>query len=108
MKAVYWQKGDSLDFENKTSATIEAGDVIDFKTRIGVAGTEIKPKEVGSVHMIGVFQLPRKSEAEIAMGKEVYLSSDGITATKGSNTPAGYAAELSPTEAKTILVKLLG
>ena len=108
MKAVYWQRGETLDYVNETTKTIEDGTVIDFKTRIGVAAASISPKEKGTVHMNGVYKLPKKDQTEIKMGTVVYFAEDGITATAGSNTPAGYAAEVSPVKAADILVKLLG
>lgn len=108
MKAVYWQRGENLDYVNEGNKVIETGEVIDFKTRIGVASASINPKEKGVVHMSGVYKLPKKDQTEIKMGAPVYYMADGITATAGSNTPAGYAAEVSPVKAADILVKLLG
>ena len=35
--AAYWQKGDSLDYTNKTDQTIPAGTVLVFGKRMGVA-----------------------------------------------------------------------
>ena len=54
MKAVYWQRGESLDYTNSGATVIEANSIIDLKTRIAVAGTSINPKETGSIHVAGV------------------------------------------------------
>ena len=43
--AAYWQKGDSLDYTNKTDQTIPAGTVLVFGKQMGVAGTEIPAGE---------------------------------------------------------------
>lgn len=107
-KAAYWQRGESLDYVNGTASIIEANTIIDLKTRIGVAGTSINPGEKGSVHVTGVFEIAKTGNEEIAMGTTVYFDGNGITATAGSNTPAGYAAGTSAAENTTVLVKLLG
>lgn len=108
MKAEYWQRGETLDYVNEGTKIIEAGEIIDFKTRIGIAAYSINPKEKGTVHMVGVYSIKKKDQTEIKMGTPVYLAEDGITATAGSSTPAGYAAETSPVKAADILIKLLG
>ena len=105
-KASFWQRGESLDYKNGTDAVIEANTVIDLTTRIGIAGTTINPGEVGSLHVVGVYQLPKTSDAEIAMGTAVTFDGSGITT--GTGTPAGYAAAAATAEDTTILVKLLG
>lgn len=108
MKATYWQRGETLDYVNEGTKVIEAGEIIDFKTRIGIAAYSINPKEKGTVHMVGVYSIKKKDPTEIKMGAPVYFAEDGITATAGSNTLAGYAAETSPVKAPEILVKLIG
>lgn len=107
MKAVYWQRGESLDYVNSGDSVIEANTIIDLGTRIAVAGTSINPGEKGSINVTGVYRMNKKDEAEISFGTAVYFEENGITATSG-NTPAGYAAEQSAAGAETILVKLLG
>ena len=108
MKAEYWQRGETLDYVNEGTKIIEAGEIIDFKNRIGIAAYSINPKEKGTVHMVGVYSIKKKDQTEIKMGTPVYFAEDGITATAGSSTPAGYAAETSPVKAADILIKLLG
>lgn len=105
-KASYWQRGESLDYKNNTNAVIEANTVIDLATRIGIAGTTINPGEVGSLHVVGIYQLPKTGAAEIAMGAAVTFDGNGITT--GTGTPAGYAAATAAAGDTTILVKLLG
>ena len=105
-KASFWQRGESLDYKNGTDAVIEANTVIDLTTRIGVVGTTINPGEIGSLHVEGIYQLPKTGTAEIAIGAAVTFDGSGITT--GTGTPAGYAAETAAADDKTILVKLLG
>ena len=78
--------------------------------RLGVTGGEIKPGELGSLHMVGVFKLPKSGTDAIEMGAAVHFDGAGITATaaEGTTTPAGYAAATSEASDKFVLVKLLG
>lgn len=105
-KASFWQRGESLDYKNGTDAVIEANTVVDLTTRIGIVGTNINPGELGSLHVEGVYQLPKTGTDEIAMGAAVTFDGNGITT--GTGTPAGYAVAAATAEDKTILVKLLG
>lgn len=106
-KAVYWQRGESLDYFNNTDTAIEANTIIDLGTRIAVAGTTINPKEKGSIHVTGIYEMKKTGTEAIAMGAAVYFDGTGITNEDGS-TPAGYAAAAVEAEATVILVKLLG
>ena len=106
-KAAYWQRGESLDYVNKTSAVIEANTIISLGTRIGVAGTDINPNEKGSVHVTGVYEIEKTGTGAIEMGAAVYFDGTGIT-TDNSGTPAGYAAATAEADSTVILVKLLG
>lgn len=107
-KATYWQRGESLDYGNSGTAVIEANTIIDFGTRIGVAGTDINPGEKGSVHVTGVYEIKKTGTTAITMGAAVYYDGTGITNTATDNTPAGYAAAAAAADEAVILVKLLG
>ncbi|MEY8518806.1 DUF2190 family protein [Lachnospiraceae bacterium 29-84] len=108
-KAAYWQRGEALDYRNTTDTKIEGNTVIPFGSHIGVAGTDILPGELGSLHVTGVFEIPKTDAAAIEMGAEVYFDGNGITATKGDSTiPAGYAAQAAAAADTVILVKLAG
>ena len=109
-KAAYWQRGESLDYVNETTAIIEEG-------RIGVAGTMINPGEIGSLCMTGVYEIAKTGKAEIKMGAAVYFDGTGITdaadngktdGEKEGYIPAGYAARTAAAEDEVILVKLPG
>lgn len=105
-KAIYFQRGETLDYLNETDEIIEAGTIIDLKTRIGVAGCDILPGEMGSLHVTGVFEIEKTDTAAIEQGAEIGF--DGTGAVVGSGTPAGYAAKKSTETDKTVFVKLLG
>lgn len=108
-KAEYWQRGDTLDYKNTGTETVEANTVVIFGNRIGVAGTDILPGEVGSIHVTGVFEMPKTASGAIDMGTDVYFDGNGITDTEGDGTvPAGYAAQAAAAGDAIILVKFAG
>lgn len=106
-KATYWQRGETLDYRNTTEIKIEANTIIPFGSHIGVAGTDILPGELGSLHVAGVFEIRKTDATAIEMGTEVYFDGDGITTTK-SDILAGYAAQAAAAADTVILVKLAG
>ena len=108
MKGFYVQNGDALDYENNTGKEIEAGDVIVLQDRIGVAGTTFKPKETGTVHVVGVFRMPKApSDSDIEIGQYLYFDEEnGLTTDSDGNPFAGYAAAFADKDDPTALVKL--
>lgn len=110
MKANYWQRGETLDYKNETSEVIEANTVLKIGSRIGIAGTSMKPGELGAIHVMGVFEMPKTNPAEvIEVGTDVYFDGTGITKTSsGSTVKAGYCAQSTGATNDMILVKLLG
>ena len=105
MIANYQQPGSTIDFINSTSNTIKAGQVVSLTTRIGVAGTEIAASAVGSLHVKGVFSMPKATGA-IAIGAAVYYiaSTDKITTTASSAIPAGWAIAAAAESDTTVQV----
>lgn len=114
-KAIYWQRGESLDYTNGGAAKIDANTIIDLGACIGIAGTDIAVGETGSLHVVGVFECPKSSSNKIELGTKVYFDGTGITeaANDGEQvptayTPVGYAVAEAAASATKILVKLLG
>lgn len=111
-KATYWQRGETLDFTNNAvgATKIEANTIVALAGMIGVAGTDIAVGETGSLHVSGVYEMPKTSTNAVAQGEAVFWDGSGITedSDSGSNTPAGYAAAAAGASADVILVKLLG
>ena len=98
MKAVYVQEGKSLDYKNESGTDILAGDVVIMGARAGVAGTDIPVGLIGSIHMEGVFKIPKKAAEAITAGAVVFYSEDGLTAVaaeKAAQVTVGYAYEVS-------------
>ena len=108
MKAVYYQRGETLDYFPEED--VESGAVVSLGTRVGVAAAPIPAGEQGAVHMVGVFAMAKTDGEAIEQGTSLYYdaAADAVTATEGGNTPAGYAAASAAATDATVLVKLLG
>ncbi len=118
MKAIYIQKGETLDYT--PTDDVAAGSVVPLTSRIGIAAAPIPAGKTGALQMEGVFLLPKLETETFQMGDLLYYDKDAdvITATASkeegegagktttANTPAGFAA--APATGKSVLVKLLG
>lgn len=96
MNAVYYQRGETIDFLNETEGAIPAGAIVPLVTRIGVAADNIPAGAVGAVAISGVFGIPKKTSDEYAVGDALYFDKDTeggvVTKTAGESTvPAGIA-----------------
>lgn len=95
-KASYWQRGETIDYVNSGTEIIEANTIVVLGSRIGVAGTDILPGEKGSLHVTGVFGMP-KGSGEIAAGADVYyLEPDGVITTEQAKAAAAESEEEEP------------
>lgn len=120
-KAAYWQRGEAIDYINKTEETIEVGTVMALGRHIGIAAEDILPGKKGSVHVEGVFEFPKGEEA-IEVGEDVYLNTAVLLAqmealavpsanapynsTVKDRTYIGYATEDASADAETVFVKI--
>lgn len=115
-KATYVQRGETLDYKNETSKKIEAGTVVPLVSRVGIAGCDIVAGDTGTVHVVGVFKIPKTKNADIAMGTPVYFDGTGITsdtddgAESGATVyvPAGYAVSDAAAGDAYVIIKLHG
>ncbi len=105
--AAYYQRGESIDYTNETDAKIEAGDIVEFGSHIGVAGCPMEVGETGSLHMVGVFAMPKGSD-EIEAGADVAYADGEISAAGEGSAAIGYAVEAAAASDTTVKVKLLG
>lgn len=111
--AAFWQRGEALDFVNETTDTIAANSIVEIGDHIAVAGTDIEPGALGSIHVVGVFDMPKTGSADVKIGASVYWDGSGITDTAPSGdgkitTPIGYAAAPAAASDNLIKVKLNG
>ena len=105
--AVYVQSGNALDFRNTTEELILAGTVVLIGKHIGVVGGDIPAGGLGSIHMTGVFEIPKKASVELKAGDNVvFTEEEGID--KATAEVMGYAVEAAAASAATARVKLLG
>lgn len=105
MKAVYHQRGETIDFVNNTAAAIAANDVVTLTNRIGVAATEIPVGHKGAVNVLGVYALPAETTDAFTVGQTVYLATDKVSATE-NGVVAGYVVEPKPQASAIALVKI--
>lgn len=104
-KAAFWQRGETVDYRNGTTEVIEANTVMTFGKRVAVAGMTIRPGEIGSLHVTGIYRF-EKAEGEITEGAEVYLSAEGKISTTASEVKAGFAVEAAAAADTSVLVKI--
>lgn len=120
--ANYYQRGESLDYTNSGDSKINAGTIILFGSKIGVAGCDIAPGETGSLHVEGVFELPKDyaaSDKALTAGQAVYWDNSNsvikaavaqVVAAGAVTTEAspvhGYAVAAAASTAQTALIKI--
>ncbi len=115
-KATYWQRGETLDYTNTGTETIEANTIIVFGAHIGIAGTHILPGETGALHVTGVFEIPKTEKQALEMGTVVYFDGSGVTAAENNGAAenpavyplAGYIVQAAAADDAVALVKLAG
>ena len=98
-KASYWQRGETLDYKNTGSSTIEANTVVELTGRVGIAGTDIAPGAEGDLHVCGVFEFDKTGITDAADNGETGGS-------KVAYTPAGFAAKAAAAGDAKVLVKI--
>jgi len=101
------QPGNSIDYTNSTGSDIASGDVLVLGSHIGIAGTDIPDGETETVHLEGIFELPKAAEA-LAAGIDAYwdATAGDITATVGTNTPAGMVTKAAASGDTTVEVRI--
>lgn len=72
MKAIYVQKGDSIDYI--PSSEVNAGDVIVLGANmLGIAKLDIKAGELGALSVAGVYDMPKSTGSGTAIDRGVNL-----------------------------------
>jgi predicted RecA/RadA family phage recombinase len=80
-KAIYFQRGESVDYRPITDTA--AGEIIVQGKLVGVTRLDIRAGELGSVAVTGVFKVAKKATDVINAGAEVFF--DGSVATGTSD-----------------------
>jgi predicted RecA/RadA family phage recombinase len=88
----YVQDGRTLNYT--AGANIKSGDFVLIGALGAIAKTDIANGKTGSVHICGVFSVPKASGA-ITQGAKLYWSAtnNNLTTTASGNTFVGLAAE---------------
>ena len=124
--AAFWQRGETLDYTNSGETKIAANTIMLYGSRLAVVGCDIAPGETGSIHVTGVFELPKEyadSGKALSAGQEVYWDTDdscikaAVAQVVGTGDDAGkvtteasavhgFAVAAAASAAKTVLVKI--
>lgn len=107
-KAIYRNKGETIEYTNpSTTKVVEAGEIVSLTSRIGIAAAEIPAGAVGSVNVVGVYELPKTSSLAIAAGDLVYFSTSTNKVTKtDTDVPCGFAVEAAAAADSIVYVKI--
>lgn len=105
MFARYVQKGDAIDY--RPSAAVASGDVIVIADLIGIARLDIEANTLGSLAVVGVFDIV-KTAAAIPAGSTVYWDAGAKKATlvSGSNHYLGKVIAAANAGDETVRVLL--
>ena len=105
MTATYVQRGEAIDYVNSTEEIIPANTVVLFGKHIGVAGGDIAPGETGTLHMIGVFEIAKKSGTTLAAGDNIVFA-EGTGIDKATTDVMGYAVKAAESGDATATVRI--
>ncbi|MBI1374497.1 MAG: DUF2190 family protein [Phycisphaera sp.] len=108
MTGAFVHIGDAIDYV--PAADVAAGEVVLLDTLFGIARTAIPANTLGTLAVVGVFNLDKAVGAgtAIAIGKKVYWDEANkvVTTTSTGNKLLGKAVADAGDDDATILVKL--
>lgn len=81
-------EGDVITWTNGTGSAVVSGQVVKAGQWLGVAAVDIANGASGSVHLCGVFELPKKSSAVITQGMALLWDVSAGNFDVGTATPA--------------------
>lgn len=84
MIGIYTQRGETIDFINNTENTILPGEIVEYGKRYYIAGCKIEKGELGTLHTIGVFQMPCEEAGTVSPGDEIYYGDSGVKVGQGT------------------------
>ena len=109
MKAVYVQRGNEID--HVPTADVTAGDVVAIgPDLLGMAKLDIKTGELGSLSLVGVFDMPKETGGGkiIEVGGNVYWdAANQIVTTDNSKQFLGKAIAAAGENDETVRVRLV-
>lgn len=110
MKAVYVQRGESIDY-TPTSASVSAGDVVAISATgplFGIAKLDIAKDALGTLALKGIYDIAKLKDDVVAIGAIIYWDGTAGTATvtEGALKRIGIAVAASA-KADTVVRVLL-
>lgn len=103
----YRYRGDSINYVNDTEKDIAYGDIVSLRTRVGIAGTNIPAGATGSLHTVGVFEMPKAATVVIEQGAAVYFNTEnGYVTTTDTDVPCGWAIASATADDTFVAVKI--
>ena len=107
MKARYIQRGDSIDYTS--TSDIAAGDIVKVGSLVGVAKLDIKAGELGTLALVGVYELEGNGTA-IEAGAVVSVDpTTGKVCADGASGAVkfGHAVQSAAATDASVLVRLV-
>lgn len=101
-KAIYFQKGEAIDYRPETA--VAAGEIVVQGKLVGITRLDIPAGTLGSLAVTGVFKVAKASATTFAAGAEVYF--DGDTAVASGDTKLGLAVAAAASGDEFVLVLL--
>lgn len=100
MKAKFIQKGDAIDICPTTD--LEAGEIVRLGNLIGVTRLPIKAGELGTLSLMGVFELTKSPTVTFQAGDNVFWDTQNATPAK-SGVLLGVALNDTATAVRVLL-----
>jgi predicted RecA/RadA family phage recombinase len=93
-----------------STAAIVSGALVKVGDMVGVAAVDIPQNDSGSVHVTGVYEVPKTAGFAAAQGSKLYLdaATGSLVATATGNAFAGHAYEAAASGDTTVRVRLIG
>lgn len=100
MKAKFIQKGDAVDI--CPTADLEAGEIVRLGNLIGITRLPIKAGELGTLSLMGVFELTKNQTVSFQAGDNVFWDPQNATPAK-SGVLLGVALSETATAVRVLL-----
>ena len=101
-KAIYFSKGESVDYRPTTA--VAAGEIVVQGKLVGITKLDIPAGVLGSIAVTGVFKVTKGTSTAFNAGAEVYF--DGSVAATSGDTKIGLAVADASAGDEYVLVLL--
>lgn len=106
MKAVFYSKGESVDY--RPASAVAAGDVVVQGGLVGIARLDIPAGALGSLAICGLFKVAKATSTVFAAGAPIYWdATNGVAVTSSADAIAmGVAVAAAGSTEDTVIVAL--